>query len=369
MKKALIISTVSRQFPLFERGNIEILKELGYEVHGAANYSDANIPLDKLKITNHHINIQRNPFSIKNIGAYNELLSLIKKENYDLVHCHSPMGGVLGRLAGRKAKVKNILYTAHGFHFFKGSPLVNWICYFPIEWICSFFTDILITINEEDYKLANKLLCMRKVYNVPGIGIDISRFKQSNINREKKRKEFNIAEDDIILLSIGELSKRKNHELAIRALAQFNNSNLHYYIVGKGKLEEYLKSLCESLGVSQQVHFLGFQKNIEELCSISDIFIFPSKQEGLPVSVMEAMASKLPIIASDIRGNKDLILHEKGGYLVPYKNLKEFKKRIELLVNDKKLRERMGIYNLEMVENYKKDIVKDYMREIYSNLK
>ena len=175
MKRCLIVSTVSRQFTLFERGNIEVLKELGYEVHCVANYSDATEDLKELGIIEHNIDIQRSPFSLKNIKAYKQLRNIINSDKYDLIHCHSPMGGVLARLAAKKTRKINhtrVIYTAHGFHFFKGAPLINWMLYYPVEKCLSKYTDCLITINQEDYNIARKKFKARKVELVNGIGVD-----------------------------------------------------------------------------------------------------------------------------------------------------------------------------------------------------
>ncbi len=368
MRKILIISTVSRQFYLFEQGNIEVLKSLGYEVHGAANFDDANERLDALHIVRHPFDIQRSPFSIKNIKAYRQLKEIMKSDNFDAVHCHSPMGGVLGRLAAKAVGIKTVIYTAHGFHFYKGAPLQNWLIYYNVEKYLSKFTDIIVAINKEDYYRA-KNFYSNKVVKIPGVGIDLSKFENVNIDRNTKRAELEIPHNSIVLLSIGEMIKRKNHETAIRALTQLNNKNYVYLICGIGKLEDYLRNLAKKLGVSDKVRFLGFRDDIPQICIASDIFIFPSYQEGLPVSLMEAMAAGLPCIVSRIRGNNDLIQDGKGGFLHNPKDYIRMAKSIDKIIENKKLRAEMGIRNKEQVKKYDKEVVKKIIKNIYESIR
>ena len=367
MKKILIVSTVSRQFYLFEQGNIEVLQSLGYEVHCAANFDDANERLNELNIIRHHFDIQRSPFSLRNIRAYRQLIDIMKSENFDAVHCHSPMGGVLARLAAKSVGIKKVIYTAHGFHFYNGAPIQNWLIYYNVEKYLSKFTDILITINNEDYNRAKKLHA-KKVVRIPGIGIDINKFMCVKKDKQTKRTELGIPDNSVVLLSIGELIKRKNYETALKALAQLKNKNYVYLICGRGKLESYLKDLAQKLGISHKVRFLGFRNDIAEICSVSDVFIFPSYQEGLPVSVMEAMSAGLPIVASRIRGNTDLIQDGKGGFLHNAQDYIGIARSIDKLIHNYEIRIEMGKRNREEVKKYNKQVVKEIMRDIYGDL-
>lgn len=367
MKKILIVSTVSRQFYLFEEGNIEVLKSLGYEIHAAANFSDANERLDSLDIIRHHLNIERSPISFKNIKAYRQLKNLMRLEKFDAIHCHSPMGGVLARLAAKSVGISPVIYTAHGFHFYKGAPFINWLVYYPVEKLLSRYTDILITINNEDYEKAKKFKA-KKVIHVPGIGVDTNKFNDVSIDRDKKRKELGVDNNTVVLLSIGEMIKRKNHETALRAIAKVNCQDFLYLICGRGELENHLKNLAKSLGIEEKVHFLGFRNDIPEICVASDVFLFPSYQEGLPVSVMEAMSVGLPIICSKIRGNTDLVENGKGGYLLEPNDIDGFTNSIENMVKDTNRRNMMGRINLEIINSYDKSVVIGKMKELYEGL-
>lgn len=212
-----------------------------------------------------------------------------------------------------------MIYTAHGFHFFKGAPLINWLVFYPIEKLCSRWTDVLITITREDYHLAQNKMHAKKVIYVPGVGIDTAVFAPmacDAVTNAKKRKELKLAMTDIVMLSVGELNKNKNHEIMLRAMAQLGNKDLHYVIAGQGNLKDYLEKLARELGVADKLHLLGFRSDVKELFKIADFFAHPSFREGLSVAVMEAMANALPVICTGIRGNTDLIENNKGGYLL-----------------------------------------------------
>ena len=364
MKRALIVSTVSRQFYLFEQINIELLKELGYEVHGAADFSDQNERMDSVDIIRHQIDIHRSPFSFRNIIAYRQLKGLMKKYNFELVHCHSPVGGVLARLAARRVGIKKVIYTAHGFHFYKGAPFLKWLLIYPIERWLSKYTDILITINREDYKRAKSFKAGRVEY-VPGIGIDTEGFINITVDKGAVRAKLGIEAEDIVIISVGELSKRKNHELIIKALAAMKECNFKYILCGRGALEERLKSLVAEYGLENRVIFAGFRNDIPELLSIADIFTLQSYMEGLSVALMEAMACGLPVVCSRIRGNTDIVKNNRGGFLAEPRDVKGFKNALERLLADKNLRESFGSFNKIIIRKNDKRHIRERMKDIY----
>ena len=182
---------------------------------------------------------------------------MCKKNGYTLMHCHSPIGSVVARIAACNARKKGmkVIYTAHGFHFYKGAPKKNWLVFYPIEKMCSKLTDVLITINQEDYIFAKKHMKAKKIEYIPGVGIDIKKFNNGEFDRAAKRKELGLDADDIMLLSVGELNQNKNHEVIIKAIGALENQNIHYFIAGKGDKEELLKKLAEQKNV--KLHLLG----------------------------------------------------------------------------------------------------------------
>ncbi|WP_050636070.1 glycosyltransferase family 4 protein [Candidatus Stoquefichus sp. SB1] len=317
MKKMLMIASVPSMIGQFNMNNIQILINLGFEVEVACDWSDRSVwtdekvndlkeKLSSLNVICHQIDYSRSPFNIGcHIKSYRQTLKLLRENNYEFVHCHTPIASAVTRLACKKTNTKCI-YTAHGFHFYKGAPIKNWIIFYPIEKWLSRYTDVLITINMEDYNRAKEKFKMKQLEYVPGVGIDLSKFQIKNFNRDEYRSRLGLKSDDFVILSVGELNKNKNHEIVIKAIAKLGYSNIKYLIAGQGDLDRYLIELANHLGIGDKVNLLGFRKDIPELLNSSDLYILPSLREGLNVSLLEAMASGLPCIGSKIRGNVDL---------------------------------------------------------------
>lgn len=377
--KALMLASVASMIDLFNDDNINTLISLGYDVHVMANFQNGSITsqsrvdefyneLIQKNISVFDAPIPRNLFKISAIiSSYRQIKQLVNDNQYHIVHCHSPIGGVVCRLACREARNKNtkVIYTAHGFHFFNKAPLLNWVLFYPIEKICSRFTDILITINKEDYNRAKKFHA-RSVQYVPGIGVHTERFQNLNIDKLAKRSSFGIENDDFLIMSTGQISVRKNHEVIIRALWQLKNKKIKYMIVGFGELENKLKLLVEKLNLNDQIIFTGYRKDVNDLLAVADAFAFPSLQEGLPVALMEAMAAGLPIVCSNIRGNIDLIKEGENGYIVDCNDIDGFAKTIDSIYKDADQRKKMANLNREIIKKYDNSEVKAKMQQIYS---
>ena len=380
-KKALVVTTVASTIDQFCMNDIKVLKELGYTVHVYANFTEGNNTstsrieefkqeLQKDDIIINEANLNRSPFSKSNIIEYFKLKKLLKREQYTVVHCHTPIASVVTRLAAnefRKQGLK-VIYTAHGFHFFKGAPLVNWILYYPLEIICSRFTDILITINQEDFNRAKTKMRANTIKKIPGVGINTENYINNHVDVDKKRKEIGISDESVVLLSVGELNKNKNHEVIIKALKKINNPTLHYYIAGKGQLESYLKDLINSLGLNENVHLLGYRTDIMELCKVSDIFCFPSQREGLGLAAIEAMATGLPLVTSNIHGINDYSQNGVTGYSTAPNSVEGFIKIIDKLSKDKILRENIKEYNQKFVKRFDVSITTKIMTDIYKGV-
>jgi glycosyltransferase EpsD len=280
------------------------------------------------------------------------------------------MASILTRLAARKARKRGtkVIYTAHGFHFFKGAPLLNWLIYYSMERLVARYTDVLITINKEDYARAKKFKA-GKVEYVVHIGIDLSEVKYLTVNREQKRAELNIPENAIMLMSVGELSRRKNHEVIIRALSIIQNDNIHYVVCGRGALEAYLKELAVKLNINNRVHILGYRDDAMEIMKSSDIFVFPSLWEGLGMAAIEAMVSGLPIITSNVHGIVDYSIDGKTGYTVKPTDVKGFAAAIKKLAEDSQLRDAFGKHNEAVIEIYTIANSMKFMSKIYMEQK
>lgn len=378
VKKFLMIATVPSMIGQFNMDNLHILLQLGYEVHIACNFKDTSVwsakrieefekNMSELNIKCIQIDFSRSPYQIKKmIRCYKEVKKLIAKENYTIIHCHTPVAGLITRLAANNEKAK-VIYTAHGFHFYKGAPIKNWLIYYPIEKICSYMTDVLITINKEDFALAQNRMKAKKVVYIPGVGVNIEKYKHSK--NDAIRKEFNIPQDARLLLSVGELNKNKNHEIIIRALSELRLPEAVYYvIVGKGELEPYLKTkICEN-NLQDRIFLTGYRKDILDFYHASDIYVFPSFREGLSVALMEAMACGLSVIASDIRGNQDLV-DSNGGIMFKPHVLESVKDAIDKILSKDEIEiEKMGKYNESKMKSFSSDIVKKMMEKIYKEI-
>lgn len=346
--KALMLASVASMIDQFNMDNISILIDLGYEVHVIADFVDGGT-ISKERIENlkarladmgviiFHVAIPRKITAISQIIiAYKEVKDLCDVNRYRIVHCHSPIGGVVARMAARDIRKKGtkVIYTAHGFHFYDGAPKKNWLMFYPVEKECSRLTDVLITINKEDYNRAKKSFHAKETMYVPGVGVDTDKFSSGLIDIALKRNELGVEKNQYMFLSVGELSKRKNHEVVIKALSKIDTVDYKYFIVGKGELEKYLEDLVKALGLENKVYLLGYRTDVSELCQAADLFIFPSHQEGLPVALMEAIACKTNVICSNIRGNVDLVLDD--AYLFDEHNVNNVVDCINALVGSKK---------------------------------
>ena len=349
---------------------MSVARDLGYRLYYGLNRKYA----DKVSCTNFDVtfydqHIYRSIFALRdNYKAYKNCCHFLETHSdIEVIHCNTPIGGVIGRLCGWKYR-KKVIYTAHGFHFYKGAPLKNWLLYYPIEKILALLTDVIITMNKEDYVLASRRFKLHnggKVYYVPGVGIDLKQYNNDS-RREEKRQELGFTNEEKLAIIVGDLNENKNVGTLIRALPSIP-VKLHYLICGIGPCEAALRKLATDLNVEDRVHFLGYRRDIKDLYGISDFFLMASKREGLPRSTMEAMAVGLPCIVSNIRGNTDLIDDGCGGYLVSSNDATGFATAIcHLLDNPKRIQE-FGRYNKSRIESHSIPIVKTQMFEIIKN--
>lgn len=371
IKKVLLVATVTQMhINVFHIPVLKWFQEQGWETHVAA--SNDFLPPESCDVPHchayHELSFTRTPLSKGNLIAYRTLKKLMADEQFDVVHCHTPIAGMIARLAARKARKNGckVFYTAHGFHFFKGAPRANWLMFYPVERICSRYTDVLLTINDEDYTCAKKFHTKR-VEHINGVGINLAKFETepSLDERAKFRNSLGLDDQVVLMVSVGELNANKNQQCAIKALAQVDNQHLHYALCGRGPMEMELKRLAEELGVDERVHFLGFRNDIPFILSMADIFVFPSKREGLPVSVIEAMASGLPVVCSDVRGNRELIQSKENGFICACDDIDAFSEAIATLSADAELRAAVGARNKEKSKHYNEQEVMQRLTQIY----
>ncbi|MEK4866177.1 glycosyltransferase family 4 protein [Bacillus sp. FSL E2-8895] len=368
-KKVLFCATVDYHFKAFHLPYLKWFSEQGWEVHVAAN-GNIHLPYVTRK---YNIPIQRSPLSIQNIHAYKKLKSIIDQNKYHIIHCHTPMGGVIARLAAQKARRQGtkVVYTAHGFHFCKGSPYMNWLLYYPIERILASHTDCLITINQEDYDLAVKhRFPVKDIKLVHGVGIDVQRFTPvTEIEKRELKLQCGYKSQDFLMFYAAEFNKNKNQSFLIRVLAQLKNEMPHakLLLAGEGPLIEECKKIATQLGVTNMVHFLGYRNDIASLLQMCDLAVASSYREGLPVNIMEAMACGLPVVATDNRGHRELIINNKNGWIVDRDDIKAMADRIKGISINPKVLAQMGQYGCTRIKNqYSVNEVLKEKKEIYT---
>ena len=374
-ERVLMLATTAAMIEQFNKTNITILNEMGITVDVIGNFEKGN-PISEKRLeefkkwinerggTCYNYPATRNPFDlVNNFKAYKDAVEVIRKNKYMFIHCHNPIGAVIGRLAGRTTGTK-VVYTAHGFHFYKGAPLANWLMYYPVEKFLSRFTDTIITINREDYKVATEKFHARDVRYIPGIGVDKGRFEIKRGGSDV-RKKLGIKPEDVVVLSVGELNKNKNHEVVIKALGKLDAKNIYYVIAGKGALDNYLVQISRDANMENRLKLVGFKSDIENYYAAADLFILPSIREGLNVSLMEAMASGLPCIAGNIRGNVDLIDSGKGGYLFDVSSADDLDDKLMMIKGHMK---EFGVYNRKKIDRFDVDTVRSMLIDLYSEL-
>ncbi len=301
------------------------LKECGYTVEIAC--SDVEGHIDELReivkdeIPFRVVQLSRRPTNTKNFRGLSELKNIISNGNYDLIWTNEPVMSIMTRLASKLVRSKaKVLYIAHGFHFFKGASIKNWMLYFPIEKLFSRLTDEIITINQEDFLFAEKHFKKPKIAKLPGIGINTAKFNFSYSSEERaaKRAELGISDGERLIISVGELEARKNHETAIKAFCKCELPSTKMIICGIGSRREKIEQVIAECNMQDRVFLLGYRYDIKELCHSADAFLFVTYQEGLSVALMEAMSVGLPCVISKIRGNIDLIDEGMGIFCNPH---------------------------------------------------
>lgn len=375
MKKVLFVATVYK-FLNFERSDMEILKNMGYEIHTATNMGDADWLkddgfLDYLNVIKHQVDFARRPFSLQNIHAYRQLKLIMEENHYDLIHCHTPVAAAIVRIAAISSRKRGtkVVYTDHGFHFHKNSGWKSWILYYPIEYIMAFFTDMIIAINKEDYGVIQKFHVREKRY-IPGVGVNVEYISKLTPNRDSLRLKFNVPKDAFLVLSVGELSERKNHEMIINALSDIPYDDIYYLICGTGTKRVELEKLTEKCNLKNRVIFAGQvpHETICELGHIVDIGTIPSLIEGLGLAGIETLAAGKPVIGSNVHGIKDYIIDGVTGILCSPRDIVEFKNAIEKLYLDKKFYQSCCANCIEKAFEFDINRVRKLMEENYKSV-
>ncbi|MFI3283608.1 MAG: glycosyltransferase family 4 protein [Erysipelotrichaceae bacterium] len=359
MKKILFVATVDIHIINFHLHIIQSLKQLGNKVDVAANGSFCNGDIHR----KYDVCFSKNPLSFDNIKAFFKIKKIIKENHYDIISCHTPLSSFFTRLAVGDDSQTKVMYTAHGFHFFKGASWINQLVYKNMEKIAARYTDVLVTINQEDYQssLNFRLKKDGKCVYIPGIGVDIERIANITFDEDKLKQELNIEEDDFLILSVGELNNNKNHLFVMETLlAEFkSNQKLKYYICGVGPNHACYEKFIQDNNLQEQIKLLGYREDIYQIYHLANLFIFPSKREGLPVSLIEAMAAGLIPIVTNVRGNRDVVENGKTGFIIEVGDsqalLNDYKKIKNQFINLQQMKtdsyDSLSLYHIKKIES------------------
>lgn len=373
MKKILYVTTVSSTINAFLVPHIKYLINQGYKVDIATNITD-NIDEDlkKMDVEVFEVDFQRTPISMKNSKACKQIKKIQEKRKYDIVHVHTPVASFVTRYALRKEKDLKIVYTCHGFHFYKGGAIINWLLFYPIEKIAAKWTDSLITINSEDYELASqfKLRNNGLVSKMNGVGIEKEKYVIENFDKSAYRLSLGLNDDDFVILVLSELNKNKNHIQLIKtmSLLKDNYPNIKAIFAGVGPLEDEIKSQIKECGLEEKISLLGWRNDVKELINLSDVVGLFSKREGLGKCLLEAMICGKCVIATNSRGPRELIEDNENGFLLELGDIELTLKAIENLYLDKKLSKSFEKQAIDTANNYLLDNVLNQLLCVYDGL-
>ena len=356
MKKLLITSTELMMIQ-FLVPHVKYLSENGFRVEIACSevggrMEDVRNALEGVVDAIHVLRLERSPVNPRNFLGYQDLRKLLHENHYDVIWTNEPVMGVVTRLAANKYRRKGtkVVYMCHGFHFYKGASLPNWLIFYPVERFMSRFCDMIVTINHEDEARAKTFHSPRVEY-IHGIGVNTDRLHNRN-EQSDIRAELGLTNEDFLVLSVGELNENKNQQVIIRAVAQLKDPKIHYLLCGKGDQREKLESLAKELGIAEHVHFLGYRKDVVDICYQCDVFAHPSRREGLGLAPLEAMYCGLPLVTSNVQGIPDYVENGVTGFMCDPTDVDGFAEHLQLLIRDKNLRERMVQTNLQQSDRY-----------------
>ncbi|WP_019414615.1 glycosyltransferase family 4 protein [Paenisporosarcina sp. TG20] len=368
--KILFVASVYKHLIAFHVPYMKYLENKGYEIICVAkNDVEDKRKLEDMGFKCFNVSFDRNPWSLNNIRAYRILIKYFKENSIKFIHVHTPVAAFITRLAARKQKF-GVVYTAHGFHFFKGAPIKNWIVYFTLEKLAAKWTSHIITMNMEDYNRALKMNYREgAVHYVHGVGVQESEKKLSKKEKKVLLKEIGIPGNSIVISYVAEFNENKNHIFLLENWREIKaeNSKAVLLLMGSGTGEKKLEKYIQDNDL-KDIYFLGYRQDIDKLLQITNVVTLLSYREGLPKSIMEAMREGLPCIVSDTRGLRDLVNDQESGYVVSHNDDDMLIQRFNYLLENKDIREKFGINACKKLTPYILGNVLEEYKVIYKEL-
>ncbi|RUT03103.1 glycosyl transferase family 1 [Dulcicalothrix desertica PCC 7102] len=325
------------------------------------------------------VDFSRNPLDPQNlIVAPRQIQQVLEKQEYDIVHVHTAVAAFVTRLAFSRLKKQpkpKLIYTVHGFHFFRGNKFTKNAIFLTFEKIAAPWTDYMVVINGEDEEAAkrHRLISPERLYYMPGIGVDLNYYNPDQVSQadiQAVRKEIGLESEDVMILASAEFNPGKRHRDMLRAFAKLGRPNVHLAFAGTGPLFEEMQGLAADLGIKKQVHFLGHRRDMPTLMRASIATLMASEREGLPRSVMESLCLETPVIGADTRGIRDL-LADGCGLIVPVGDIEGFAAAMTWVVNNpeaarqtaKRGKERMNNYDVRHIIKLHENLYADVMEK------
>ena len=339
--KILFVANVAKEHML--KFHVPAIKEFtrqGWTVDAACS-GEEEIPYCRRQ---YHMCWKRSPFTVKTIQGILQLKRILDKENYDIVYCHTPVGGIAARIAAVSARKHGtrVIYCAHGFHFFKGAPAVNWLLYYPVEKLLAHLTDVILTVNREDYRNAKNHFTKKTIIRLaPEVGVNFNRLQVADPEnvRRQYREDLGIPENASVMIYVAELIPNKNQGMLISALRILREKGRNVYLIlpGPDHAEGYFQQYASDQGMDQYCRFLGWRSDIGQLMSASDICTASSIREGFGINLVEAMYCGLPVVATDNRGHRMVIKEGYNGYLVEIGDSEAMAERVEEILFENRI--------------------------------
>ncbi|WP_338752829.1 glycosyltransferase family 4 protein [Bacillus sp. FJAT-52991] len=367
-QKVAFVASIYGHLAAFHQPFMKWFQEQGFEVHAYGHEDAGKKEIKSLGVVCHDIPFQRSPYHLDNIQALKEITRSFKTEAFQVVHVHTPVASVLGRIAAKRNQVPCVLYTAHGFHFFKGAPWKNWLTFYLIEKLMARHTDYLVTINQEDYIRAKKFPVRKEVLFVRGVGVDSQTYKVVQKNEvQNKRKQLGLTPDDFVIACVAELNDNKNQVQLIKAVYRLvkDYPMIKCLLIGSGKEEFKLRKMVQTMDLHENVRFLGFRKDIPELMELADVVTLLSKREGLPRALMEGLVAGKPLVVTDVRGNSDLVVNGKNGFVVKVGDIAATATAFEHLMVHREDLQVMGKMSAQISKQYDLSIILKEMANVY----